>query len=395
MATTLADVEYNPNFTVTGSRLLPTGTTDGTANRYGKVQFDVPSDADRLAVRAFHITNTGGTAIEYLQQYTKISGGSSTIGDAGSLGAGEGKGGKIDFIVKGAVAASTSITLTYYIQPKDNTRGDFEATDPLNPIDKSIKIPSVDIRLSSENVVAVTRKLQGAWTPELAQDFSAYHGMDAEAEILSILSEQISLEVDKEILDMLIVSARTTSAWSAQSNKFFNDNSKSWSTSPAGAQGFYNTQGEWFKTLGTKVQAVSNKIYTKTLRGNANFLVTSPDVCTILESIPGFSANTDGTKAKFTFGAQKAGSLHSRYDVYKVPYFEKNTILIGYKGSNFLETGAVYAPYIPLISTPVIYDTQTYVPRKGLMTRYAKHIVRPEFYGKINVYDLGASGALD
>ena len=395
LGVTAEDVEYNPRFTLSGSGA--TARLQVGSKKYAKVTVPAPANADLLGARGFDLSVTsGGARISILRQYTRVVGGATTIGTQGSLGAGELSGATIHFLIDDAHnPAANALTLTYYTQPKDNTRGDFEATDPLNPIDNTIKIPSIDIRLASENVVASTRKIQAVWTPELSQDFSAYHSIDAEAEVVSLLSEQISFEVDKEILDMLIVQSRTTGVWSARSNTFFDPDTKTWNrTAAAGAGGFYNTQGEWFQTLGTQIHAVSNKIFSKTLRGNANFLVTSPDVSTIIESIPGFSSNTDGTKAKYSFGAQKAGSLQSKYDVYKLPYFEPNTILVGYKGGNFLETGAIYAPYIPLISTPVVYDTNSYTPRKGLMTRYAKHIVRPEFYGKVNVYDLDDGGAL-
>jgi hypothetical protein len=160
----------------------------------------------------------------------------------------------------------------------------------------------------------------------------------------------------------------------------------------ASSSGFFNTQGQWFQTLGTKMQKLSNRIHQLTLRGGANFLVCSPTVATILESIPGFAANTDGdaSKMEYAFGIQKAGQLNNRYTVYKNPYMVENTILMGYRGSQFLETGAVFAPYIPLIMTPLIYDPETFVPRKGLMTRYAKKMLRPEYYGKIYVSGLNS-----
>ena len=146
----------------------------------------------------------------------------------------------------------------------------------------------------------------------------------------------------------------------------------------------------WFQTLGIKLQKISNLIHQKTLRGGANFMVVSPTVATVLESIPGFAADTDGdvTKANYAFGVQKIGALNSRYKVYKNPYMTESTILMGFRGNQFLESGAVYAPYIPLIMTPLVYDPNTFTPRKGIMTRYAKKMVRPEFYGKIQVADL-------
>ena len=237
--------------------------------------------------------------------------------------------------------------------------------------------------MKSEAIVAKTRKLKAQWTPEFAQDLNAYHSIDAEAELTSLLSEYISMEIDLELIDMLIQDARTTEKWSVQNNKVWNGSA--WTTSTSD---FYNTQGQWFQTLGTKLQKVSNKIHQKTLRGGANFLVTSPAVATILESIPGFAADSPGDSNKYAMGVQKVGAINSRYTVYKNPYMTENVILMGYKGNQFLETGAVFAPYIPLIMTPLVYDPVSFTPRKGIMTRYAKKMVRPDFYGKILCHGL-------
>ena len=241
--------------------------------------------------------------------------------------------------------------------------------------------------MRSEAIVAKTRKLKAVWTPEFAQDLNAYHSLDAEAELTSIMSEYISLEIDLEIMDMLIESAgASTEYWSAINNNQINPTA----TAFTNTAGFYNTQGQWFQTLGTKMQKLSNIIHQKTLRGGANFLVCSPTVATILESIPGYASNSDGdvSKATYAFGVQKAGAINSRYTVYKNPYMTENTILMGFRGGQFLEAGAVFAPYIPLIMTPMVYDPDTFTPRKGLLTRYAKKVVRPEFYGKILVSGL-------
>ena len=287
-------------------------------------------------------------------------------------------------IAKADTALDSELTgsIVYYKQPKDNNRGDFEDGNQVG----TINIPEINVELASEAIVAKTRKLKAQWTPEFAQDLNAYHSIDAEAELTSLLSEYISMEIDLEILDMLIQDAVTTEKWSAVSNRSW-DGSK-FNTPGVADGGFYNTQGQWFQTLGTKIQKVSNKIHQKTLRGGANFLVCSPTVATILESIPGYAANTDGDKMDFAFGVQKVGQLNGRYKVYKNPYMTENSILLGYRGSQFLETGAVYAPYIPLMMTPLVYDPNTFTPRKGIMTRYAKKMLRPEFYGRIFVADL-------
>ena len=199
----------------------------------------------------------------------------------------------------------------------------------------------------------------------------------------------ISLEIDLEILDMLIenVTTNQVAEWSA---KVGNEINTAGTAFTSNTDGVYYTQMSWFQTLGIKLQKISNLIHQKTLRGGANFMVVSPTVATVLESIPGFAADTDGDAAKmqYAFGVQKIGALNSRYKVYKNPYMTENTILMGFRGNQFLESGAVYAPYIPLIMTPLVYDPNTFTPRKGIMTRYAKKMVRPEFYGKVLVADL-------
>jgi hypothetical protein len=323
---------------------------------------------DAEGVRAFRLIS-GSTDVTSNPELTTVSGNS------------------VSFVVAASgVAADVDITsgaVVYHKQPTDNTRGDFEA-DSSAAVDTSISIPEIDVQLASEAIVAKTRKLKAQWTPEFAQDLNAYHSIDAEAELTSLLSEYISMEIDLEILDMLILGARTTEKWSAENNKVYVNGA--WSNSAT--SDFYNTQGQWFQTLGTKIQKVSNKIHQKTLRGGANFLVCSPNVATVLESIPGYAASTDGDQMEFNMGVQRVGSLANRFKVYKNPYMTENIILMGYRGSQFLETGAVYAPYVPLMMTPLVYDPETFTPRKGLMTRYAKKMIRPEFYGKIYISDI-------
>jgi len=317
---------------------------------------------DAKGVRAFRILS-GSTDVTTNPEFTSVSGNNVTF-----------------VVAKSATTVDASITgsVIYHKQPADNSRGDFEDSPA-----GSISIPEINVELASEAIVAKTRKLKAQWTPEFAQDLNAYHSIDAEAELTSLLSEYISMEIDLELLDMLIQDARTTEKWSAENNKVWDGTN--WTTSTSD---FYNTQGQWFQTLGTKIQKVSNKIHQKTLRGGANFLVCSPTVATILESIPGYAADTNGDKEQFAMGVQKVGQLNSRYQVYKNPYMTENTILLGYRGSQFLETGAVYAPYVPLMMTPLVYDPNTFTPRKGLMTRYAKKMIRPEFYGRIFISDI-------
>ena len=239
--------------------------------------------------------------------------------------------------------------------------------------------------MKSEAIVAKTRKLKAVWTPELAQDLNAYHSIDAEAELTAMLSDYISLEIDLEILDMLKSNALTTEYWSATIGEEYNSATGAWSGATAGVAYQKNT---WFQTLGTKLNKVSNKIHQLTLRGGANFVVASPDVCTILESIPGFTVSADKDATSFAAGVTTVGAIANRYTVYKNPYMTSNEMLLGFRGSNFLETGAVYAPYVPLIMTPLVYDPTNFTPRRGVMTRYAKKMVRPEYYGRIFIKDL-------
>ena len=306
-------------------------------------------------------------------------------------------------------ATTPKLKLIYSLQPTDNLRGDFEAGKTAGEgsgtaanvatqsIDTDISIPEVNLVLNSEPIVAKTRKLKAVWTPELAQDLNAYHSIDAEAELTALLSEYVSMEIDLEILEMLngAVQGITTEAWSAQIGVEFSKGLNATTgdavftrNANASANRTAYVKSTWFQTLGNKIQKVSNTIQKLTLRGGANFLVVSPDVATILESIPGYVVNTDGDSAKFAMGVARVGSFASRFQVYKNPYMTDNIVLVGFRGNNFLETGAVYAPYIPLIQTPLVYDPVNFTPRRGVMTRYAKKVVRPEFYGKVIIGDL-------
>ncbi len=291
------------------------------------------------------------------------------------------------FASGGVAVDPTNLVVSYPQQTTAAERGDFEqGNTSLNLNNNPIDIPEINIKMKSEAIVAKTKKLKAVWTPEFAQDLNAYHSLDAEAELTSIMSEYIALEIDLEILGMLLENALTTEYWSAVNNQGFDGTVDT----PVSNGTFYNTQGQWFQTLGTKINKVSNKIHQLTLRGGANFMVCSPTVGTILESIPGFAA-TDGADAdsmKYAFGIQKVGNLNSKYEVYKNPYMTENAILLGFKGSQFLETGATFAPYVPLIMTPLVYDPNTFTPRKGLLTRYAKKMLRPEYYAKIMVAGL-------
>jgi len=361
------------------------------ANRFTKVTITAPSSADLKGVRAFVLASGSVTApldatlVRMLPQYTTTDGTNISFIFSGSMSG-------ANTVAPIPATGSLGGTLFFNLQPKDNSRGDFEdnsgagfANAESTSAD-ALAIPQINIQMKSEAIVAKTRKLKAQWTPEFAQDLNAYQSLDAEAELTSIMSEYIALEIDLENLDMLIQDASAADEyWYAQNNRSLNAAGTGYDDA-----GFFNTQGQWFQTLGTKMQKVSNKIHQKTLRGGANFLVCSPTVATVLESIPGFASTSDGdvSKASYAFGIQKSGNLNNRYTVYKNPYMTENVILMGYRGSQFLETGAVFAPYVPLIMTPLVYDPETFTPRKGLLTRYAKKMIRPEFYGRIFVNDL-------
>lgn len=361
-----ADVNYNDDYIATGSLI--------------KFQVSASSltNADFLAVRTFVPSGSGvDVGALLLPEFTTYS--PNAAGGAGL----------VTFIVSSSGTPSTGDAINsvlYSVQPTDTTRGDFEDRTG-GPVDNDtdIGIPQVDLELRSETITAKTRKLKAVWSPELAQDLNAYHSVDAEAELTAMLSDYISMEIDLEILDMLIQAAPSQEFWSARIGQIWNGSTF---VADSNISGQAWTNMTWFQTLGQKMQRLSNRIHQLTMRGGANFAVVSPTVATILETIPGFQAGTDGDKMEFAAGITKIGSFQSRFTIYKNPYMTENVMLMGFRGSQFLETGAVYAPYIPLLMTPLVYDPNNFTPRRGVMTRYAKKIVRPEFFGKIYLADL-------
>lgn len=330
-----------------------------------------------LGVRAFTVTSGSNINVaRNLQSYAGINGGNVEL-----------------FVTASTteIPVLNAFVVHYNKQTDFNARGDFEDRQnfsvPNAASSTQIVIPEINVQMRSKSISAKTRKLKAQWTPEFAQDLNAYHSLDAEAELTGMLSEYISLELDLEVMDMLIQNAPITEYWSAKVGNQINTAGTDFTSNTSGV--FY-TQMSWFQTLGIKLQKVSNIIHQRTLRGGANFMVVSPAVATVLESIPGFAADTDGAAdtMKYAFGVQKIGQLNSRYKVFKNPYMLENVILMGFRGNQFLETGAVYSPYVPLIMTPLVYDPNTFTPRKGIMTRYALTMIRPEYYGRVIVADL-------
>ena len=261
-------------------------------------------------------------------------------------------------------------------------------------LEDNAAIPEIDIKVDSVSITANTKKLKARWTPELQQDINAYHNLDAEVELTSILSETIALEIDQEILEDLIKGALAgTYYWSRKPGKFVN-REEGTTTNQTLFPDFTGTVSEWYETLLETINDVSAAIHRKTLRGGANFIVVSPEVSNLLEFTAGFRADTTADEARGTTGAMKVGSLSKKLDVYVDAYFPRNVVLVGRKGNSFLESGYVYAPYVPLQITPTIFGPDDFTPRKGVMTRYGKKMVRPDMYGLVIVRGLtGEEGA--
>ena len=323
---------------------------------------------DPEAVRSFQVTSsTAGAIAGVYQTYTKISGS------------------YLIFVVSGSTSGSAAdqVSLLYSKAPTETNRNDFE-----DKTGADIGIPEIRMQFRQEGIIAKERKLKTTWTPEAAQDIKAYHAVDIENEITGMLSKHVEMEVDKELIDMLYNNTDTTEYWSARPGYEYNTTSRKFENQ---TNYYISNKSDWFKSLFIKIQKVSNQILQKTLRGDANFIVVSPAMSTIIEAIPGYTPITDGTKMQYQAGVQQIGTLSSnRWTVYKNPYMteRENQILVGYKGPSFLECGAVYAPYIPLILSPIVYDYTNFTPHLAVMTRYAKKMIRREFYGKVIVHGM-------
>jgi Major capsid protein Gp23 len=288
------------------------------------------------------------------------------------------------FIVSGSSAnvASATRMVTYQLQTKDNFRGDYEDRG------NGLPIADYDMDFRSESIVAHTRKLKGSWTQEMVTDVKKLQGIDVENELTSLMAGEVAKEMDLEVLDMLLKEVTNTGTrldWSYANNTEVNATKTG--IVPL-TSGYYNDQPAWFSTLGVKVNAVSNKILQKIVRGSANFMVISPEVANIFESMHGYSSDADISKVNSGYGAKASGTFNSQYKVYKNPLYTSNRILMGFKGSEFLETGAVLAPYVPLEVTPNIYNPQTGTQVKIMSTRYATKVVRGEFYGDVLIAGL-------
>jgi len=321
------------------------------------------SQYDILGVRGFTLSGSGVTPATVLNQYTVTD-------SAGT---------NIIFVVSGSSAnvATATRTVFYQKQNLDNARGDFEDRTG------SLNIPEYSIEFTSKNVVAKTRKLKGQWTQEMVQDVKAYQGIDVESEITSMMADSIARETDLEVLDMIaeaVPAGGTRDYWTAENNVQINSAGTAFVPMTSG---YYNSQRDWFQTLGTKLNKVSNSILQKTVRGEANFIVTSPSVANIVESMAGYMSDAEVGKQTSGLGNTRVGSFNSQYKVFKNPYYTENRLLMGFKGATFLESGAVLCPYIPLIVSPLIYNPNTSTPNKFMMTRYAKTLLRSSYFGDV------------
>jgi hypothetical protein len=236
------------------------------------------------------------------------------------------------------------------------------------------KIGEVSFDLESVTVSVTERKLRAQWSPELAQDVAAFHNIDAEAELTALLSEQIAAEIDREILRDLRKGAAWTLRWDYNGWKRLGSNAVPY------------TQKDWNQTLITAINQISAQIHKSTLRGGANWIVVSSEISAIFDDLEYFHvSNASPEQDQYNMGIERVGTLAGRYQVYRDPYFPPNTVLLGHKGTSLLDTGYIYAPYVPLQLTPTMYNPFNFTPIKGIMTRYAKKMVNNRFYGKITV----------
>jgi len=238
-------------------------------------------------------------------------------------------------------------------------------------MEEDSRMAEVTFQLDQVTVSVETRKMRAQWTPELAQDVSAFHNIDAEAELTALLSEQMAAEVDREILRDLRRGAAWTSRWDYNGLR-------------RQSTAYYGTQKDWNQTLVTKINQISAQIHKATLRGGASWIVVSPEVSAVFDDLEYFHvSNAAPEQDKYNMGIEKIGTLSGRYIVYRDPYSPANTILIGHKGTSILETGYIYAPYVPMQLTPVMYNPFDFTPIRGIMTRYAKKMVLNRYYGRI------------
>jgi len=369
--------------------------SDATVAAVRQFTFAAPADLNREALGTIQFTSSAGDD-RIIRRLTSVDGDTITVtveaADGTITQAAQACGityAIADSFDAGGAAGSVVGATPWPLEEPSGGTGNFGDNTTKNDI------AEIDIKVDSIAVTAMTKKLKAKWSPELGQDLNAYHNLDAEVELTQILSEQVALEIDREILNDLIQDATAgTFYWSRSPGLFVNRTTGAELGALSAAPDFTGTVSEWYETLVETINDISAQIHRKTLRGGANFLVTSPEVANILEFTAGFRANVTHDSDRGSVGAVNVGSMSKKWDVYVDPYFPRNLVLVGRKGGSFLESGYVYAPYVPLQVTPTIFGTEDFVPRKGVMTRYAKKMVRPDMYGLVVVRGLlGEAGA--
>jgi hypothetical protein len=237
-------------------------------------------------------------------------------------------------------------------------------------MDGNTDLPEVNLAIESEEIAAKTRKLKAVWSYEAQQDLRSQHNLDAEAELTAVLAQEINLEIDREIINDLITSAGTTSTWTLGSGMAVGDTIK-----------------ERYESLFVKITELSNVIHRKTLRGGANWVVCSPEIAAIFETATAGFAPAPSESFTSSLGVQYVGTVANRWRLYKDPLFPAGKLLMGYKGDSYMDSGYFYCPYVPLTQTPVVLDPEGFVPRKGILTRYGKKLLREgaKFYATLTI----------
>lgn len=370
---------YSMNYYSSSATVLATGSADWATHldynealsasavagdiKYLEVATSSAWNADYNGVASFTM-NSASVVSEVYRNYTVLT-----------------SNGRLRFFYSGSAVIDNGaiVTVAYTENPAYYDRGDYEMGQA-----GVGGIGELNIKVTQEQIIAKTRKLKTEITPELIQDLDAYQSIDAQKEVINMLAQYIEHEEDTEILQMLSTAANGIKRyWSALTGRFVDSTT---GTIDATQPTFTQSPNEWFKTLGIRLEDTSNEIHKRTLRGGANWAIVSPKVATLLTSFNTF--RTVESNNAFSMGVEEVGSLNGRIKLYKNPYWKENEILLGFKGNNFLETGAVYATYVPLIMTPPLTDPDTYTVKQGVMTRNAKLVVRDEFYGKILIRDL-------
>ena len=237
------------------------------------------------------------------------------------------------------------------------------------------EIGEVGVTLDSLTISVEERKLRATWSPEMAQDVAVFQNIDAEAELTAVLSQQVGAEIDREILREL----RVVAPWQLH----FDVNG--WRKITGYSTNY--TQKDWNQELFTKINQISGQIQKSTLQGGANFIVISTEISALFNNLEYFHVSDASAESdQYNLGIERIGSLQNRYQVYVDPYSPFASIIVGHHGKSLMDTGYIYAPYIPLTLSPLMYNPfNGGAPIKYIMSRYAKKVVNNKFYGQVHV----------